>query len=97
MLEIKFSHKISDIDKNLWNQLSPTDNPFLRYEFLHALEESGSASAQSGWQPIHLQLQDNGITIAIMPLYLKNHSYGEYVFDWGVGRCLPATWAQILS
>jgi predicted N-acyltransferase len=82
MLEIKFSHKISDIDKNLWNQLSPTDNPFLRYEFLHALEESGSASAQSGWQPIHLQLQDNGITIAIMPLYLKNHSYGEYVFDW---------------
>ena len=82
MLEIKFSHKISEIGQELWNSLCPTDNPFIRYEFLHALEESGSVCAKTGWQPIHLQLQDNGITVAIMPLYLKNNSYGEYVFDW---------------
>lgn len=82
MLEIKFSPKISEIDKALWNSLCPEDYPFCRYEFLYALEESGSVSAKTGWQPIHLQLQDNGITVAIMPLYLKNHSYGEYVFDW---------------
>ena len=82
MLEIKFSYKISAIDKALWNSLCPTDNPFIRYEFLYALEESGSVSAKTGWQPMHLQLQEAGVTIAIMPLYLKNHSYGEYVFDW---------------
>lgn len=82
MLELKFSHKISEIGKTMWNSLCPTDNPFIRYEFLHALEASGSVCAKTGWQPLHLQIQDNGITIAILPLYLKQHSYGEYVFDW---------------
>lgn len=82
MLEIKFSHKISEIGATIWNSLCPTDNPFTRYEFLYALENSDSVCAKTGWQPFHLQLQDNGITIAVMPLYLKQHSYGEYVFDW---------------
>lgn len=82
MLEIKICHKISEIGPDTWNNLLPSDYPFCRYEFLHALEESGSVSAKTGWQPLHIQLQDNGITVAILPLYLKNHSYGEYVFDW---------------
>ena len=82
MLELKFSHKISEIGEKAWDELRPDDFPFSRYAFLNALEESGSVSAKTGWQPLHLQLQDNGITIAVMPLYLKNHSYGEYVFDW---------------
>lgn len=81
-MELKFSHKISEIGKQKWNRLCPDDNPFTRYEFLHALEESGAVSAKTGWQPLHLQLLDQGQLIAIMPLYLKNHSYGEYVFDW---------------
>jgi predicted N-acyltransferase len=51
-------------------------HPFTSYEFFAALEESGSACAQTGWQPCHL-LSDDGL----MPLYLKSHSYGEYVFD----------------
>ena len=51
-------------------------HPFTSYEFFAALEESGSASADTGWQPCHL-LADDGL----MPLYLKSHSYGEYVFD----------------
>jgi predicted N-acyltransferase len=51
-------------------------HPFTSYEFFAALEESGSASAVTGWQPCHL-LADDGL----MPLYLKSHSYGEYVFD----------------
>jgi len=82
MLEIKISPKISEIGAEVWNNLLPDDYPFARYEFLHALEESGSVSARTGWQPLHIQLQDNGITVAVMPLYLKTHSYGEYVFDW---------------
>lgn len=82
MLELKFSHKISEIGPKVWNSLCPTENPFTRYEFLHALEESGSVCVRTGWKPFHLRLEDNGIIIAVMPLYLKNHSYGEYVFDW---------------
>lgn len=62
------------------------DYPFLRREFLQALEESQSACDASGWNPIHLQLQSanspQSSSNAFMPLYLKDHSMGEYVFDW---------------
>ena len=62
------------------------DYPFLRREFLQALEESQSACDASGWNPIHLQLQSASnsdcSSSAFMPLYLKDHSMGEYVFDW---------------
>jgi uncharacterized protein len=52
--------------------------------FLNALEESGSASARSGWAPQHLTFADSGgRLIGAVPMYLKSHSYGEYVFDWG--------------
>ena len=57
-------------------------NPFLSYAFLHAMHESGSASAESGWQPQFLTLYDGAALVAAMPLYVKTHSYGEYVFDW---------------
>ncbi len=60
--------------------------PFLREEFLQALEDSQSACESSGWHPIHLQLQSDTEAeqqnSAFMPLYLKDHSMGEYVFDW---------------
>ncbi len=57
-------------------------NPFLRWDFLHALHESGSASARSGWQPQYLSLWQGDALAAALPLYAKQHSYGEYVFDW---------------
>jgi len=60
--------------------MSALPYPFLRETFLKALEESGSACSESGWQPIHLTL-DDGDTGCFMPLYLKDHSMGEYVFD----------------
>jgi len=58
------------------------DNPFISHAFLHALEESGSATRATGWLPQHFVLEDaaGGIS-ACMPCYLKSHSYGEYVFD----------------
>ncbi|MCK9503382.1 MAG: GNAT family N-acetyltransferase [Porticoccaceae bacterium] len=56
--------------------------PFLRPEFFAALEDSGSAVAATGWQPCHQTLVENGAPQAFMPLYVKQHSYGEYVFDW---------------
>ena len=59
-----------------------TADPFMRYEFLSALENSGSVTARAGWQPYHAALHDSGgEIIACMPLYLKSHSYGEFVFD----------------
>jgi predicted N-acyltransferase len=66
-----------------WNALANPDgvadpHPFTTYEFFSAAEESGSATARTGWQPAHLLLDDNS---GLMPLYLKSHSQGEYVFD----------------
>ena len=65
-----------------WNRLAG-NNPFLKYEFLAALEHSGCVSAETGWQPQHLTCADHtGRLVGAMPLYLKSHSLGEYVFDW---------------
>ncbi len=73
--------EISEVDSESWNNLAGNDYPFLRHEFLLALEESGCVSKQTGWQPKHLLVFDNDNLIAAMPLYLKTHSRGEYVFD----------------
>lgn len=56
--------------------------PFLRPEFFAALEDSGSVCTASGWTPRHLSIDKDGENQAFMPLYLKTHSWGEYVFDW---------------
>jgi predicted N-acyltransferase len=71
----------AEIGRARWNGLAnpdglPDPHPFTTWEFFTALEQSGSACAQAGWQPAHL-LGDDGL----LPMYLKNHSYGEYVFD----------------
>ena len=63
---------------------TPNHNPFVRHAFFSALEDSGSVAAEAGWQPQHMILEDgDGQILACAPLYLKSHSYGEYVFDWG--------------
>lgn len=68
-----------------WNALDLGTNPFVQYEFLRALEETGCVGDVSGWIPQHLALYDDASgesLIGAVPLYLKAHSYGEYVFDW---------------
>jgi len=64
-----------------WNALAGA-NPFVRHEFLSALLETGCASARTGWQPQFLLLERAGGLAGAMPLFVKSHSYGEYVFDW---------------
>jgi predicted N-acyltransferase len=64
-----------------WNGLSDGE-PFLSHEFLSALHDTGCASSASGWTPQYLLLTEDGELTGAMPLYLKTHSYGEYVFDW---------------
>ena len=65
-----------------WERLRGSDYPFLRRDFLLGLEESGCTTEEAGWAPAHLLLRDGERPIALLPAYLKSHSYGEYVFDW---------------
>ncbi|MGE3624368.1 MAG: GNAT family N-acetyltransferase [Bdellovibrionales bacterium] len=75
---------ISEIGVLEWNRCAGADNPFLEYDFLDALEKSGSANPESGWSPCHATIKNRrDETVAVIPLYLKAHSYGEYVFDGG--------------
>jgi len=75
---------INEVDGIAWDRLAGADNIFASHPFLSALEDSGSASAEAGWAPRHLLLEDNaGALAGAMPLYLKSHSMGEYVFDQG--------------
>jgi len=80
-MEIKQIAAINQIDCEAWNKLVGDNYPFMRHEFLLALEESGSVSAQTGWQPMHVLVTEDNELLAGMPLYLKSHSRGEYVFD----------------
>ena len=69
-------------DRQGWDACAGPGNPFLSHDFLLALEESGSATGKSGWQPSHLAAYDGGgRMVGAVPAYLKSHSYGEYVFD----------------
>ena len=75
----------SDIDATQWNALlagQATTSPFMRHEYLRALHDSGSAGTQAGWVPQFVTLEIEQRMVAACPLYLKDHSYGEYVFDW---------------
>jgi uncharacterized protein len=81
---VKVVSRIGEIPAEDWDACAGDENPFLSHAFLEALESSGSATAESGWLPQHLALEDEkGRLLGAVPLYLKNHSYGEYVFDWG--------------
>jgi predicted N-acyltransferase len=75
---------LSELGAERWNALAGSDNPFLRYEFLHALHACGCANAETGWRPHYLALFERASDrlAAAVPLYRKDHSYGEYVFDW---------------
>jgi uncharacterized protein len=79
--KLQILHGLSKVDAGQWNRLAG-DHPFLRYEFLHNLERSSCVTEETGWHPHHLVLVRDGLLVAAMPLYLKHHSYGEYIFDW---------------
>ncbi|MGH8322050.1 MAG: GNAT family N-acetyltransferase [Gammaproteobacteria bacterium] len=73
---------LDSIAPDEWNRLAGC-NPFLQHAFLSALEHSDCVSTKTGWQPRHLVCTDDaGSVLGALPLYLKSHSYGEYVFDW---------------
>lgn len=82
MVELQFISAIAELGLEQWNCVAGVDYPFTRYEFLHALEASGAVTAEKGWQAHHIVARREGRVIGVMPMYIKTHSYGEYVFDW---------------
>jgi len=76
---------IQEVNPQAWDALVlalPDPSPFLQHAYLSAMQTSGSACQATGWTPHFLLLENAGELIAACPLYLKDHSYGEYVFDW---------------
>ena len=83
-----FVDSIATIGEQGWNRLAGTENPFTRYEFLWALEKTGCNTDKTGWAPHHAAVYSgpaddkSSKLVAVMPIYQKTNSYGEYVFDW---------------
>ncbi len=80
-VKLELVPSIAEINADDWDHLAG-DNPFTQHAFLHALEASGCVSAETGWQPYHVCMRNEANTlVGAIPLYVKSHSYGEYVFD----------------
>lgn len=86
-LRIRTADRIDAVPAAAWDACAGTDNPFVSHAFLKALEDSRSVGPKTGWLPQHVLVEDAaGALLAAAPMYVKSHSYGEYVFDHG--------WAQ---
>jgi uncharacterized protein len=81
--------RIDEVEAAQWNALDDSGSPFTRHEFLATLERTGCVGGQTGWEPAHLVFSDSAGIAAAIPLYRKDHSWGEFVFDFG--------WAQAYS
>ena len=83
---VRLSRRISEIGQARWDACAKNpdycNNPFISFAFLECLEQSGCVSNATGWGPCHLSVEDEaGEIVGVMPLYLKSHSQGEYIFD----------------
>ncbi|HEU0033666.1 MAG TPA: GNAT family N-acetyltransferase [Kofleriaceae bacterium] len=90
-ITIRAVGSVNDLDAAAWDALDHGASPFLRHGFLHALEDSGSIDAasrpgkigRSGWTSVYLLAEQGGVLVGAVAAFLKSHSYGEYIFDWG--------------
>jgi len=81
--QVRITEDIGTIEPAAWNALGVAAYPFLRHEFLAALEQHGCLGERYGWLPQHITVFDaDGALVAAAPMYLKFNSYGEFVFDW---------------
>jgi len=81
-MQAQFLQSIDQVSATDWNNLVSDANPFLNHALLAALEHHGAASKENGWTPQHLIVTEGDHLCGAVPLYLKEHSYGEFVFDW---------------
>ena len=85
-VQVRLLERVADVDSLAWDAIAGDHDPFVEHAFLHALEESGSVGEDAGWIPQHLTVWEDERLVAALPLYLKDHSFGEFIFDWA--------WAQ---
>ncbi len=81
-MKTEFINAVDKINQATWQLLADSSSPFLNYNFFKALETSQSVCSERGWQPHHLLCSKFDTAQAILPMYIKQHSWGEYVFDW---------------
>jgi uncharacterized protein len=81
-MAIRVISSLAELPRAAWQSLATGDNPFLAWPYLAGLERTGAVSPATGWQPCHLVLERGAQLQAFLPLYLKDHSWGEYVFDF---------------
>ena len=81
-ISVRAVGSIAEVDRAAWDGLDHGPSPFLRWGFLRALEESGSIGTRTGWTPVYL-LAERGGLVGAVAAFVKTHSYGEYIFDWG--------------
>ncbi len=81
-MRMETAHSLESVPAADWNRLNPGGNPFLRHEFLVALERHGAVGEAYGWLPVYFLLRADGRLRAAAPCYIKSNSYGEFVFDW---------------
>jgi predicted N-acyltransferase len=82
MAEIEMLEGVRRVPRGEWNDLVGDESPFLEWDWLASLEESGAVGTETGWTPFPLLAREGGRLVAACPLYLKQHSEGEFVFDW---------------
>ncbi len=82
MADIELLEGVAELPRDEWNALVGDGSPFLEWEWLASLEESGSVGPRTGWGPRPLVAKEDGRLVAACPLYAKGHSQGEFVFDW---------------
>ena len=83
MADLEMAEGVASLGAEEWNALVGDESPFLEWEWLASLEESGAVGGRTGWASRPLVVREEGRLIAACPLYLKMHSEGEFVFDWG--------------
>jgi predicted N-acyltransferase len=81
-VRIEIHAGLGEVDPVAWDALTGPDDPFVEHAFLRTLETSGSVGPGTGWEPVHVTVWDDRALVAALPLYLKAHSYGEFIFDF---------------
>lgn len=81
-MQVRLLDGLGGVAPSAWDAIAGDDDPFVEHAFLSTLEDSGSVGEGSGWQPCHVTVWEGERLVGALPLYLKEHSFGEFIFDW---------------
>ena len=81
-MQVSFLQSIKDISEDTWDSIIQSNYPFLKHSFLKTLETTNCVGKETGWLPFHLVVKEGIKVLALMPLYVKTDSHGEFIFDW---------------